>query len=147
MSEVTLRPAASDDREYVEHLLAENDLPTADLDAAYGSLFVCESTDGEAVGVAGLEIEGDAGLLRSLAVEESARGEGYGGAICERLLERADAQNLDAVYLLTTTASSFFADRGFEEIERERVPDALRANSEFTDLCPTSATCMRTNRR
>jgi amino-acid N-acetyltransferase len=148
VSTVELRPAEPRDREYVEGLLAENDLPTSDLDSAYSSLFVCESAEGEAdersyVGLGGLQIEGDAGLLRSVAVEESARGSGYGTTICERLLDRALTGGLDAVFLLTTTAEDFFADLGFERVERSQVPDSIRETAEFTDLCPTSATCMK----
>jgi amino-acid N-acetyltransferase len=148
---VELRPAKSSDREDVEELLAENDLPTADLDSAYSSLFVCESAAGERVGVGGLEVGGegerqikhDAGLLRSVAVEESVRGAGYGTAICKALLDRAREGNLDAVFLLTTTAEEFFADLGFERVQRSRVPDSIRASAEFSDLCPASATCMK----
>jgi amino-acid N-acetyltransferase len=159
---VELRPAEPRDREYVEQLLAENGLPTSDLDSAYSSLFVCESAnfepsagespdgeppEGERVGVGGLEVEGDAedaaGLLRSVAVEESARGAGYGTAICERLLDRARADDLDSVFLLTTTAEGFFADLGFQTVEREQVPDPIRGTAEFSDLCPASATCMK----
>jgi amino-acid N-acetyltransferase len=145
VSTVELRPAESRDRTYVEELLAENDLPTADLDAAYSSLFVCESAAGERVGVGGLEAEGESntGLLRSVAVEESVRQMGYGTAICERLLGRARTTDLDAVFLLTTTAEEFFADLGFERVRRSRVPDPVRGTAEFTDLCPTDATCMK----
>ena len=156
MPTVELRPAEPSDREYVEELLAENGLPTSDLDSAYSSLFVCESAERERVGVGGLEVEGgegevegsegevtgDAGLLRSVAVEESVRDAGYGTAICERLLDRARAADLDAVYLLTTTAEEFFAGLGFERVERSRVPDSIRETAEFTDICPTSAACM-----
>lgn len=142
MKSIELRHAEPDDREYVAELLAENDLPTADLDEALPSLFVCESADG-VVGVGGLEVEGRIGLLRSLAVEAPVRGQGYGTAICDRLLERARDEDLDAVYLLTTTAEDFFAGRGFEEVEREEVPEPIRGTAEFSDLCPASATCMK----
>lgn len=138
-----LRPTESRDRAYVESLLAENDLPTADLDAAYSSLFVYQSADGERVGVGGLQTEDDAGLLRSVAVEESARGAGYGTAICERLIGRARAADLEAVFLLTTTAAEFFADLGFEETDRSLVPERITATTEFSHLCPASATCMK----
>ena len=148
MPAVRLRPVRPDDRAYVERLLESSDLPTDDLDAAYPSLFVCVggSERGESerrIGVAGLEVNGNAGLLRSVAVEESARGQGYGNSICEKLLGRARNRNLDAVYLLTTTAADFFADRGFEAVERETVPEAIRNTGEFSDICPTSATCMK----
>ncbi|WP_225741200.1 arsenic resistance N-acetyltransferase ArsN2 [Halorussus halophilus] len=153
MPTLRLSPAESSDREYVETILEANDLPTADLDAAFPALFVCvgesERSDLESreterrIGVAGLEVEGNVGLLRSVAVEQSARGRGFGTAICEQLLDRARAENLDTVYLLTTTAAEFFADLGFEAVERETVPKAIRDTAEFSDLCPTSATCMK----
>lgn len=142
MSSVKLRAAGPDDREYVEELLVENDLPTEDLAMAYSSLFVCESPEGDTIGVGGLGIFEDAGLLRSVAVEESVRGRGYGTAICGELLDRARSSDLDAVYLLTETAETFFADLGFECIEREQVPDSIRATAEFTDLCADHAACM-----
>lgn len=145
MNVVELRPAESRDREYIEELLAENGLPISDLDSACSSLFVCESAEGERVGVGGLEVEGKAGLLRSVAVEETVHGEGYGTTICERLLDRARAADLDAVFLLTTTAEEFFMDLGFERIERNRVPDSIRGTAEFRDLCPASATCLKKN--
>ena len=148
MPVVRLRPVRPDDRAYVERLLESSGLPTADLDAARPSLFVCvgESARRESerrIGVAGLEVNGNAGLLRSVAVEQSARGRGCGNSICEKLLGRARNRDLDAVYLLTTTAAGFFADLGFETVERENVPEAIRSTAEFSDICPTSATCMK----
>lgn len=145
MNTVELRPAESSDREYIEELLAENGLPTSDLDSAYSSLFVCESAEDGRVGVGGLEVEGRAGLLRSVAVEESAHGGGYGTTICEQLLDRARIDDLNAVFLLTTTAEEFFTDLGFERIQRSRVPDSVRGTAEFSDLCPANATCMKKN--
>jgi len=47
------------------------------------------------------------------------------------------------LYLLTTTAERFFATRGYAGIERERVPDTVRASAEFSALCPASAVVMR----
>jgi amino-acid N-acetyltransferase len=47
------------------------------------------------------------------------------------------------LYLLTTTAREFFADRGYAEVERTEPPEAIRATTEFADLCPSTAACMR----
>ncbi|MFC4548874.1 MULTISPECIES: arsenic resistance N-acetyltransferase ArsN2 [Halorussus] len=141
-SPVELRPVEPRDEASVEALLDAAGLPTDDLDSGYPSLFVAEAA-GERVGVGGLEAYGDAALLRSVAVAESARGRGYGTAVCERLLARARERNFEAVYLLTTGAADFFAELGFEEVERARTPPAVRESAQFDDLCPASATCMK----
>ena len=140
--DVELRPAARGDREYVESTLERCGLPTADLESALEHLFVCV-VDGRRIGVGGLEPCAEDALLRSVAVEPSARGEGYGTAITDALLERAREDGFSATYLLTTTAAAFFADRGFEPVDRAAVPEPIRRTEEFADICPSTATCMR----
>ena len=91
-----------------------------------------------------LEPAGDAGLLRSVAVRDSARGAGVGTAVCDELEERARAEGTTELYLLTTSAADFFADRGYEKIERVDAPRAIRETTQFDDRCPAAAVCMRT---
>lgn len=139
---VELRPTEPADRPYVETILDANGLPVADLDEAIDDLYIAEGPSGR-VGVGGLEQYGENALLRSVAVEESVRGKGYGTTICERLLDRARADGVTRVYLLTTTAAEFFADLGFDETDRETVPESIQHTTEFSDLCPSTATCMK----
>lgn len=144
-----LRPAKSENRRYVERLLSENELPTADLSESLNALYVCEvddeqgSVESERVGIGGVEVHGEYGLLRSVVVEERVRGEGYGRALCDRLLDQAADAGVETVYLLTTTADEFFSSLGFVAVERESVPPAIRDTAEFSELCPDSAVCMR----
>lgn len=138
----SLRPAAASDRPFVESLLRENDLPTRDLSADLNAIFVYETAAGP-VGVGGLEACGDAGLLRSVAIADSARGAGYGTDLCRRLVDRARAADRSELYLLTTTAASFFERLDFERVERARAPPAIRRTDEFGDICPSTAVCMR----
>ncbi|MFB6072609.1 MAG: GNAT family N-acetyltransferase [Halobacterium sp.] len=77
-----------------------------------------------------------------MVVEEGARREGYGGALCDALEERARAAGFGALYLLTTTAGEFFADRGYEAVSRDEAPAAVRETAQFRDRCPATATCM-----
>jgi len=140
--ETTLRSARPEDRRYVEGLLAENDLPVADLFGKLDCLYVWEAGS-EPVGVGGLERYGEVALLRSVAVEASARGAGHGTALCEDLLDRARAEGVSTVYLLTTTAGAFFDRLGFERVDRASVPEPIRETEEFADLCPSAAVCMR----
>lgn len=123
-------------------LLRSNDLPTADVRANAESIYRAYS-DGEFVGIGGVEIHGQNGLLRSVVVRESKRGRGYGVAICDALESRALSNGVDALYLLTTTASEFFTRRGYETVDRGAVPEAIGRTTEFSDLCPATATCMR----
>lgn len=141
---VELEPARADSVPEIEALLTANDLPAADV-AANPECFYLAVDDGDVVGCGGLEVHGSAGLLRSMVVRQSVRGEGYGGAIASELAREARDAGLDELYLLTTTAAGFFAHRGYERVDRERAPDAIRATTQFTELCPASATCMRTS--
>jgi amino-acid N-acetyltransferase len=74
-----------------------------------------------------------------VAVEESERGLGVGTAICGVLESRARDAGIDRLFLLTTTAAAFFADRGYRELPREAAPAAIRETTEFDSLCPDSA--------
>lgn len=142
VADLRTRRAGEADLPYVERLLREAELPHEDVHDSDGTFLVAER-DGEPVGVGGLERHGDAALLRSLVVEPSVRGEGYGRALADELIGLARADDARSVYLLTTTAAPFFERLGFERVERDVVPAALQSSSEFSELCPASATCMR----
>lgn len=141
-STVTLRRADESELSHVETLLERNGLPSQDV-RSKSVEFYLGIADGESVGIVGLETDESDGLLRSLVVERSARGNGFGTALCERVEARAAANDVERLYLLTTTAADFFAGRGYVEIERDAVPDPIRETREFTDLCPATATCLK----
>lgn len=145
-STVALRTAAPDDLDRVESLLAANDLPHGDVDAGSATFYLA-SVDGEVVGVGGLEVHSSDGLLRSVVLEDAARGRGLGTALVESLESEAVDAGVDSLYLLTTTAQGFFRGCGYEVIAREEAPPEIRRTSEFRDLCPDSATCMRRDLR
>jgi len=140
--EIKLRPAGrAGALAAVEDLLERSSLPTADVWANPDCVYVGRAGELR-VGVVGLEPRGDAGLLRSLAVEPRFRGEGYGTALCEGIEQRARSMDLTRLYLLTTTAEPFFADRGYRVVDRSAAPAAIRRTREFEQLCPDAATCM-----
>ncbi len=135
-----LREAGPEELDRVEALLERYGFPTADLRDGPVTLHLAEA-DGEVVGVGGLETYGEAALLRSVAVE--APGEGHGSAICDALEAQAKEQGVGTLYLLTETAAGFFAGRGYERIEREAAPAAIRDTAEFDALCGDGAVAMR----
>lgn len=139
---VDLELATGDALADVEALLAANDLPADDVRDDTGAFYVAYD-DADAVGIGGLEVYGSTALLRSVVVREDARGDGYGAAVCDALEREAREDGVDETYLLTTTASGFFAAHGYDEVQRADAPDAIRSTEQFADLCPDSATCMR----
>ncbi len=80
--------------------------------------------------------------MRSVVVDRPYRGEGYGAALCDALESTATDRGIETLFLLTTTAAGFFANREYLEVDRDDVPDAIRRTREFEELCPSSATCM-----
>lgn len=141
-ADVTLERADEETLAYVETLLEDTGLPSTDVRSKPDCFYVaCEG--GERVGIGGFEDHGSAGLLRSVVVERSARGRGLGTVVCDRLEAAATEDDVETLYLLTTTARKFFADRGYAEIARGEAPEVIRGTTEFADLCPATATCMR----
>lgn len=137
-----LRRADEADLPYVERLLERNGLPTGDVRSKPGCFYVVY--DGEdRVGIGGLETDAPVGLLRSVVVDRSVRGRGYGRRLCERLEAEARSAGVETLYLLTTTASGFFSGLDYAEIDRADAPESVRRTTQFDDLCPTTATCMR----
>jgi len=136
-----LRDAGAPDLPAVIGLLSGAGLPTAGVPVGLEGFIVAEDANG-LVGVAGLERYGPAGLLRSAAVTPSARRSGVGGALVRRILADAAARGVTDVYLLTTTAESYFPRHGFSRVAREAVPEPVQASVEFQGVCPSSAVVM-----
>jgi len=124
-------------------LIRRCELPDHGVAERFGHFFVVREDDGRIVGTGGLEVHGEYGLLRSVAVEPDYRGQGLGVRLLEAALERARQLELRSVYLLTTTARDFFARHRFAERSRDDAPDAIRGSWEFQTGCPTSAVLMQ----
>ncbi len=137
-----VRSATDADYPAVIALLETAGLPTAGVPRTLGDFIVADTGDGLA-GAIGLERYGSAALLRSAVVRPGDQGTGIGAALVRAVLDRARDGGLREIYLLTTTAERWFPRFGFAPIEREQVPDALRASVEFREACPASAAVMR----
>lgn len=138
---ITVQRARPADVDRIEAVLDANDLPNADVRSKPECFFLAH-VQGEFVGIGGVEIHGSHGLLRSVVVQEPFRGQGYGTALCDALESAAADEGIETLYLLTTTAAAFFRARGYVTVDRNEVPERVRETSEFTDLCPSSATCL-----
>ena len=54
----------------------------------------------------------------------------------------AQARGVTALYLLTTTATTFFQRVGYTAHDRANVPPSIAAATEFSSLCPDTADCL-----
>lgn len=127
----------------IRQLLSASGLPDEDLTPSHLEHFFVAQEEDEVVGVVGAELYGTVGLLRSLAVAPSSRSDGVGARLTNAIERYAHRQGVTALYLLTTTAAEYFERRGYEQIERDALPEAIQATDEAARLCPSIAICMR----
>lgn len=138
----TIRRARAGELDALVHLLQEAQLPLDGVAAGFPHCYAVACVAERVVAAAGLEQYGAAGLLRSVVVHDSVRGQGVGRALVEERLERARKLELTRVYLLTTTAAAYFRALGFTPAERGDAPAELQASAEFAGVCPASAACL-----
>ena len=122
-------------------LLIANNLPVSDLDESK-PLYVLV-IDEQVAATAGLELFEKTALLRSVSVKKDMQGQGLGKTIAREMEEIAKKKGVDTFYLLTTTAKDFFEKNGYIVIDRNEVPDTIRSSSEFSSVCPSTATVMK----
>ena len=137
-----IRAATAKDAPAVRAMLVDSKLP---LDGVPDDLahFLVAEREGRVVGAIGMELYGDAGLLRSAVVSPSLRGTGVGERLVQALLDEARASGARDLVLLTTTAARWFPRFGFERTTRIEVPHALHASEEYRGACPDTAVVMR----
>src|SRR3546814_10452773 len=78
---------------------------------------VCSSDEDGLIGYGGVEGAGADRLLRSFIVVEARRGAGLGSAMLSALERAAADDGATRLYLLTTTAESFFGRFGYARSE------------------------------
>lgn len=137
---ITIRPAGAADLDSAIELLREAGLPVADLSAE--QLVLAAECDGKLQGVIGLQTFAGVGLLRSLIVSKSARGEGIGPALVSALESDCVAGGVKELWLLTIDAEAFFQKAGYEIRDRADAPPVIQKTQEFMTLCPGDAVLM-----
>jgi amino-acid N-acetyltransferase len=123
-------------------LLQAEGLPVSDLTDKHLEHFFFIGSDGSPTGLVGLEIYGADALLRSLVVGKTARTKGIGSSLVQHAERYAFALQVRAIYLLTTTAESFFERLGYQRAERAQAPALIQSSPEFAVLCPASSAFM-----
>ena len=127
----------------IASLLVEAGLPDADIQQVDWLMMLGYQVNENLVAAGGLERCGKDLLLRSVVVAPQSRGRGLGFQLVNELESRAAKQGYTAIYLLTLDAQRYFAGApGYRELEREAAPEGIRYSSQFTGICPASATLM-----
>ena len=138
---VTIFPAKPGDLPAILDLVRAMNLPPDGIEDALEYFWVARQ-GAQIVGTVGLEVYADLALLRSVAVSPERQRLGLGHALTDTALSYLATRQFQAVYLLTTTAESFFARYGFRSMPRSGVPTSVQQSIEFQSACPDTATCM-----
>ena len=123
-------------------LLQSCELSTEDITPEMLEHFRVAHLNDALIGCAGLDIQGETALLRSVAVDEAHRGTGLGKRLVEAMEALAKEEGVQQLYLLTTTAEEFFAGLGYRKLAREEAPADIAATEQFASLCPSSSSFM-----
>jgi amino-acid N-acetyltransferase len=124
-------------------LLSGCGLPIADILPANSPVFFGIRSGSELIGVIGLELLGPDSLLRSLAVAEAYRKQQIAQRLVSFAEQYAASSGVNFLYLLTTTAASFFERLGYAQASRSDAPLAIRNTSQFSGLCPASSVLLK----
>jgi amino-acid N-acetyltransferase len=99
--------------------------------------------DDKVTGIIGMELYGASALLRSMVVHPAYRNRRIAEDLVKLLEQKAISKGIGSIYLLTETAENYFKKKGYEKVTRQDVPAALFASTEFSHVCPASATVMK----
>lgn len=122
--------------------MAGESLPVSDLRNSSRTTLFGVRDGGRIIGVVGIELFETVGLIRSLAVDKTARKSGFGRKLVAKAEEWTGEKGVETLYLLTTTANGYFSRFGYEVLPRSEAPAPIAGTSQFTELCPGSAVFM-----
>ena len=138
---IKYREAEKSDIRRIREWLDSFSLPSIDVDGKAQKIFVAEC-DGKLVAIGGIEKLGDIALIRSIVVAPEHRKNGIASNIYQLLEKYARNLEIKGLYLITESAKEYFQNLGFNDLERKAAPCLIKQTSQFSKLCPSSATVM-----
>ena len=136
-------PSTPSDLPAVLALLEAVNLPTEGVAEHFADFLIARANE-RVVGCVGLEKYGSYGLLRSLAVAPDFQGQRLGLRLTTELLLYAQANTLQTIVLLTTTAAAFFARHfDFTSTDRNQFDEVFAASPEWRLPRCALAVCQR----
>lgn len=138
-SPVLLQTANRGDDAGIRQLLRTCGLADADYSDAELQNFIVASVNDRLIGVAGIEIHGDAAVLRTVAVALPYRRAGWGHALTIAAERLATTRGMTGMFVLTATAADWFRQRGYQACRRNAAPPAIATSTHFWGLSPGDA--------
>lgn len=136
-----IQKATQQDRDAIIRLLQFQNLPSEDLPLKFDDFYIVKDHT-EVIAAIGMEQFNEYALLRSMVVHPAYRNRQIAESLVQQLERAAIAQGIAAMYLLTETAAKYFEKKGYNYVDRSDVPGVLKQSSEFSHVCPVSATVM-----
>lgn len=142
MSNYKLVKATKRDLKGIYSLLTPLNLPIEGIEDHLDNFFVIRDKN-IVIGVGGIEIYEETGLLRSIAVNPHYQKQGLGRQIIEYLLEYAkDKKQLKSLFLLTDSVPELYKKFGFNFIQRKYANPKIEQSEEFKGSCALTAKLM-----
>lgn len=128
-----LRGARPDDLAAIDALIVSEHLPAFRTADFLDTFWVLEGEGGIA-GCVGLEVYGEAALLRSVITSPELRRQGYGDVLVRKAFEEAKAMGVKRLYLFTMDKAPFFARHGFERCTMDDFEPAAQECTQYQIL-------------
>jgi amino-acid N-acetyltransferase len=125
-----LRGARPEDLAAIDALIMAEHLPAFRTGEFLNTFWVLERED-RLVGCVGLEVYGQAALLRSVITAPELRGEGYGDVLVRKAFEEAQGRGVRRLYLFTMDKAPFFARHGFERCTMDDFEPSARQCTQY----------------
>ncbi len=136
-------PARPEDMAEVRALIEDVGLAATEATDGQNRDFLVLRNETGFVGCVALSVYGEDAILHSLAVGRDARSHGYGWMLAETVVSEARHRGVRRVYLLTETASDFFAAKlGFRVVVPATVEPAVMESPTFR-AAPAGGVFMR----
>ncbi len=131
-----LRHALPADVPALELLLASQHLPAYALHECLDTFWVMDNK-GTLVGCTGLELYGQAALLRSVTVQIDYRNRQLGERLVRNAIAEAQKRGIRKVFLFTMHAAEYFSRFGFHRCTLEDFEEAVRASFQYQGVSGT----------
>ncbi len=143
---IVVRLAKKNDMINMLQLLEKANLNTEGLAENLDNFLVVEDvrqSEPYMVGMVGLEIYGDLGILRSLVLRSESWNSKVGVELLSLIIGYGWKKGLREIYLMTQISQDFFEYWGFVEVTWDDLPEHLRQSSQFHEYDSRYVTLMR----
>lgn len=122
------------DFEALATVLAENNILANGLGGLERKYFAFQDENGWRLGVGGLELYGEVGLLNAFITMSCHRNGRISGQMLEELIACAHSLGVRRLCLFSRDDDDFFIDHAFKSRPSAAAPESLRANALFKDI-------------